>query len=346
MSVIRFDSKAEVVLLLRCVDSYRDDFYRRFHRLLEPLRLPLPPKVQAYFSELTELHSLLSRHSQQGDEEEWKVGTRFGRHLRDAAIWKRLRVAQEADERRAFTTDPDLHKELDSEVEEYTRLLAGDWFSLTETVPAPQLTEVFPVEYVEADQAKQQGVIPPRIFDEKFHILQAPALFFSDLDAARRAATVRGILTAVAYVDIDEFKTLNSEHGNAHIDRHMLPKFMRKLEAHVFTRGNAYRYGGDEYVILLTNVTEFEAAQSMERLRCGLAELSYEGILRKVTVSIGVAVIRPDSYLTAHEIEHAAERAKDFAKTSGRNRVATYNSPHLKHGDWRIVNDGPGGEIY
>jgi hypothetical protein len=50
-----------------------------------------------------------------------------------------------------------------------------------------------------------------------------------------------------------------------------------------------------------------------------------------------VVIVRPDCHLTAHEIEHAAERVKDFAKKSGRNRVATYNSPLIQQGDWRIT---------
>src|SRR5262249_15461003 len=158
-----------------------------------------------------------------------------------------------------------------------------------------------------------------------------------DLDRARKAAALRGILVAVVYLDIDDFKPFNSEYGNSFIDRHMLPTFMRRIEVHVFARGYAYRYGGDEYVLLLNNVTEDEALASMDRLRQDLAALSYEGIQRKATVSIGVVIVRPECHLTGHEIEHAAERAKDFAKQSGRNRVATYNSSFIQDGDWRIT---------
>lgn len=141
----------------------------------------------------------------------------------------------------------------------------------------------------------------------------------------------------MAFVDIDDFKSFNTERGNSYVDRHMLPTFMRRVEAHVFTRGYAYRYGGDEYVILLNNVTEEEALASMDRLRQGVAELSYEGIQRKATVSVGVVIVRPDCHLTGQEIEHAAERVKDFAKKSGRDRVATYNSSLIQEGDWRIT---------
>lgn len=68
-----------------------------------------------------------------------------------------------------------------------------------------------------------------------------------------------------------------------------------------------------------------------------MAELSYEGIQRK---SDGLGRRRDRAYerhLTGQEISHAAERLKDFAKKSGRNRVATYNSPLIQEGDWRIT---------
>ncbi|HEY0479816.1 MAG TPA: GGDEF domain-containing protein [Kofleriaceae bacterium] len=339
MGVIHFDEEDEVDLLTECVRSYLNDFHNRFLGLLEPI-VPsfAPPKVKAYLDSLDKLYAELERCSQQpGDDGPFEVSDRFASALRDAVIWTRLRVAQRVEERRSLTIDPDLLKKLDSELEPYTRLLNAQWFQRAEAKPVPQLTEFFPVQRVEADLVKEHGQPRAREFDEKFRILQAPGLFLHDLDRARRAAALRSVLVAVGFLDIDDFKSFNSERGNPYVDRHMLPTFMRRVEAHVFTRGYAYRYGGDEYVILLNNVTEEEALASMDRLRQGLAELSYEGIQRKATVSVGVVIVCPDCHLTGHEIEHAAERVKDFAKKSGRNRVATYNSPLIQDGDWRIT---------
>lgn len=303
MGAIHFNEKDEVNLLTECVRSYQNDFYNRFLGLLEPIAPTfVPPTVKAYLDSMAKLYESLER-----------------------------------EERRSLTIDPDLLKKLDSELEPYTRFLNAQWFQRAEAKPVPQLTEFFPVQRVEAELAKEHGQPRAREFDEKFRILQAPGLFLHDLDRARKAAALRGVLVAAVFLDIDDFKSFNSEHGNSYVDRHMLPTFMRRIEAHVFTRGYAYRYGGDEYVILLNNVTEEEALASMDRLRQGLAELAYEGVQRKATVSVGVVIVRPDCHLTGHEIEHAAERVKDFAKKSGRNRVATYNNPLIQEGDWRIT---------
>jgi diguanylate cyclase (GGDEF)-like protein len=339
MSAIHFDEKDEVNLLTECVRSYRSDFHNRFAVLLNPIAPPfMPPTVKAYLDSLNKLYESLERCSQQPEDVgPFEVSDRFASALRDAVIWMRLRVAQGVEERRLLTIDPDLLQKLDSELEPYTRLLNAQWFQRAEAKPVPQLTEFFPVQRVEAELVKEHGQPRAREFDEKFRILQAPGLFLHDLDRARKAAALRGVLVAVVFLDIEDFKSFNSERGNSYVDRHMLPTFMRRVEAHVFTRGYAYRYGGDEYVILLNNVTEEEALASMDRLRQGLAELSYEGIQRRATVSVGVVIVRPDCHLTGHEIEHAAERVKDFAKKSGRNRVATYNSPLIQEGDWRIT---------
>lgn len=339
MSAIHLDEKDEVNLLTECVRSYRSDFHNRFQRLLKPIAPTfMPPTVNAYHDSLNKLYESLERCSQQAEDEgPFEVSDRFASALRDAVLWMRLRVAQRVEERRSLTIDPDLLKKLDSELEPYTRLMNAQWFQRAEAKPVPQLTEFFPVQRVEAELVKEHGQPRAREFDEKFRILQAPGLFLHDLDRARKTAALRGVLIAVAFLDIDDFKSFNSERGNSYVDRYMLPTFMRRVEAHVFTRGYAYRYGGDEYVIVLNNVTEEEALASMDRLRQGLAELSYEGIQRKATVSVGVVIVRPDCHLTGHEIEHAAERVKDFAKKSGRNRVATYNSPLIEQGDWRIT---------
>lgn len=343
MGCISFDEKDEVIRLTECVSRYRGDFNSRFNRLLKPIAANfLPPAVSTYTGSLRKLISSLEHCCQQpGDDGPFEIDDQFASELRDAVIWARLSVAQSAEERRSLTIDPDLHRKLDDELEPYTKLLAAPWFQRAAARSVPQLTEFFPVERVEEELARAYGQPQARQFDEKFRVLQAPGLFLPDLDRARKASALRGVMLAVVFIDIDDFKAFNNERGNPYVDRYVLPVFMRRLEAHVFTRGYAYRYGGDEYVLLLNNLTEDEALASMDRLRQGVAELNYEGMHRQLTVSIGVVIVRPDCHLTGHEIEVAAEAAKNFAKKEGKNRVATYNSPMIQSGDWRITTAPP-----
>jgi len=331
------EDEDELRLLTACVRDYRRDFHSRFLRLLDPIaRDFVPPAVNAYLDALDKLYSKLEDGATEPSDGTFEISDRFAPALRDAVIWMRLQVAQSVEQRRTLTIDPDLLRKLDAELQPYAALLNAPWFQRAEAKPVPQLTEFFPVQRVEAELAKEHAPPRAREFDEKFHILQAPSLFLDDLDRARKAAALRGILVAAAYLDIDKFKDFNTEKGEPYVDRYVLPKFMRVLEAHVYTRGHAYRYGGDEYCVLLNNVTEEEALTSMNRLRERLGNLTYDGTDRRTTVSVGVVVVRPDCHLTGHEVEQATAAAKKFAKDAGRDRVATYNSPLLQEGDLRI----------
>ena len=113
------------------------------------------------------------------------------------------------------------------------------------------------------------------------------------------------------------------------IDRNVLPKFMLCLEAFVFGRGYAYRYGGDEYAILLPGVGQQAAKDALEGLRLQVQSLRYPGISTSMTISVGMCVVEPDCYLTNFEVEHNAERAKNVAKEEGRNQIAVFSVSHL-----------------
>jgi diguanylate cyclase (GGDEF)-like protein len=325
---IGFNSVEELQLLLDIVGSYQTEVHNRFHRLLFEIAPHYTPgPLKAYLNKVESLSKRLNGLRAQGEDSWLELDGSYAPYLRHAVIDARLRVARSVEMRRARTTHPELQAKLDEELRPYAQFINQPWFQQQhELVPVPQLTDFFPIEMVESQLAEQKP--QPRKFDEKFHILQAPELFLYDLDRARAAASIRDLRVAVAYIDIDHFKTFNTETSETVVDRNVLPKFMRHLEAHVYQRGYAYRFGGDEYGIILHNVTEKEAFASMERLRTGLAALTYEGTKKQTTVSIGVVIVYPDCHLTGHEIQHAANNAKTTAKgdgKTGRNRIAAYS---------------------
>ena len=139
------------------------------------------------------------------------------------------------------------------------------------------------------------------------------------------------------YLDIDDFKKFNTAHGETEIDRRVLPRFMQALESHVFQHGFAYRYGGDEYVMLLPSLSREIAIRFLEALRKSVSEIEYSGVNDRTTVSIGFCCIDPDAYKTDREIETLANRAKNFAKTNGKNCIATYIGPHFEENELRVV---------
>jgi PleD family two-component response regulator len=99
---------------------------------------------------------------------------------------------------------------------------------------------------------------------------------------------------------------------------------MRRLEAEMFMRGFAYRFGGDEYVTLFPNASRTEATTVHNTIRTGVARLQYPGIAKATTVAVGFCEVEPDSVWTGQEILARANAAKAFANSSGKDRVATY----------------------
>ena len=125
---------------------------------------------------------------------------------------------------------------------------------------------------------------------------------------------------SLVVVDIDHFKQVNDNHG------HAIGDCLIKALADCMTqciRGTdmLFRYGGEEFVILLTNTDEKGAALLAERLRQRVEKLSCtlsnENI--SMTISAGVASLKTNDNCETLFIK--ADKAMYQAKTDGRNRV-------------------------
>ena len=161
------------------------------------------------------------------------------------------------------TIQIELADSLERDIKALDRMVAEEWFKDIATMRLPRLKDFMPVQYVEAAEINQ---IPfsPRLYDEKFHILQSPQLLLPDLAFFRAKREDREIPLAVAFLDIDDFKSLNTAHTEPKIDRHMLPRFMQAIEAHLFQHGYAYRQGGDEYLVIVPGLSRnFRLPSSM-----------------------------------------------------------------------------------
>jgi diguanylate cyclase (GGDEF)-like protein len=135
----------------------------------------------------------------------------------------------------------------------------------------------------------------------------------------RRAARTRRHL-AVLLLDVDNFKGLNDTYGHEAGDT-----FLRELGAFLQQRVReedvACRYGGDEFVILLTETSLETARKRARQLREGIKTLSvaHRGrYLTPPTVSLGAALY-PDHGASADELVRAADDALYKAKARGRD---------------------------
>jgi hypothetical protein len=135
----------------------------------------------------------------------------------------------------------------------------------------PRLTDYLSIRW--AEEAGTTTTLAPRAFDEKFHILEAPAL------------------------------------------------------------GHAYRFGGDEYVLLFPNADEDTAIRLCHELQDRLGNKAFNGVDVRIGVSIGICVVDAECMLTDREILGRANLAKNHAKTQKKGSVASYVSPSFRPGD-------------
>jgi diguanylate cyclase (GGDEF)-like protein len=176
-----------------------------------------------------------------------------------------------------------------------------------------------------------------RQYDEKFHLLQAPTLFLPDLHYYRGKCGVRDIPVAIAFMDIDNFKDFNTVVGETNVDRHVVPVFMRAVEAHIYGHGHAYRFGGDEYALIMPNADADLAMTFVSGLQKRIARLRFVGTDKTITVSVGLCVADRDCFLTDGELLQKAERAKNFAKKEGRDRIAGYGGKLFDENELRSL---------
>ncbi len=124
-------------------------------------------------------------------------------------------------------------------------------------------------------------------------------------------------------IDIDSFKHYNDLHGHPLGDS-LLKTLSTTLLKVLRDTDSIGRYGGEEFIVLLPEIGEDEAAFIAERLRQAVAERNFPHAELQpggtVTISIGVSCY-PDHGETAEKIIKAADASLYVAKKSGKNRV-------------------------
>ena len=156
--------------------------------------------------------------------------------------------------------------------------------------------------------------------DELTGLLNRRAMWeLVELEHRRSLRSGRALL--LAQLDIDHFKPINDTHGHATGDR-ALQAFANVVKACVRDTDVLARWGGEEFVLMITDTQSDHARDLLERIRLAVAAMEIPhatGTLR-MTVSAGLAQHRPGDTLD-HTLERA-DQALYTAKALGRNRVS------------------------
>ena len=124
----------------------------------------------------------------------------------------------------------------------------------------------------------------------------------------------------IALIDIDHFKQINDTHGHIVGDA-VLRQLSLELRRNLRENDLAGRYGGDEFCVILPQMSMEQAAQVMERMRETFSNYRNPQIPElRVSLSIGLADFQP-VFTDAAMWLNAADRALYAAKDTGRNRV-------------------------
>jgi diguanylate cyclase (GGDEF)-like protein len=160
--------------------------------------------------------------------------------------------------------------------------------------------------------------------------------FQSRLDFEWLKAEQCGSELSLLMIDVDHFKLFNDTYGHPEGDACLsrIGETLAGLAA--ATSGFAARYGGEEFSLLLPNTNTGRALEIGEMVRAAVQKLAIPHVTSghmAVTVSVGVAGVKPCDAFTPGDLLEAADASLYVAKRQGRNAVA-------KHGLGQTAENG------
>jgi diguanylate cyclase (GGDEF)-like protein len=192
-----------------------------------------------------------------------------------------------------------------------SRMITTESLEVLETLATHAATAVESARLYQLTEERSQMDALTRLFNRR--------RLDDDLKAECERSARYGRPLAFVMLDVDHFKAFNDAHGHPQADV-ALQEIARILMSEVRSTDSSYRYGGEEFCILLRETNAGEAMALAERLRKRIEASFASSALSPVTASFGVTQFSTDARSPGAVIE-AADAAMYQAKRSGRNRV-------------------------
>jgi len=128
---------------------------------------------------------------------------------------------------------------------------------------------------------------------------------------------------SLLFMDLDRFKSVNDKHGHL-IGSKLLAEVGKMLKKRITPGSSAFRYGGDEFVVLMPGVGKAEATEITKNLYNGLREtvfLSSDKISLHLTGSFGLATF-PEDGESVHAMLQSSDRMMYAVKNGGRDNLS------------------------
>ena len=134
-----------------------------------------------------------------------------------------------------------------------------------------------------------------------------------------------GKVCVLAIMDFDDFKQINDRYGHIAGDR-VLKTVISFFVKHLRKYDIIFRYGGDEFLLLLPETSTEHASQLLERLRQELKNLPIMvSNAKKINISVSIGMSELGSQSTYNETIKLADHALIEAKAAGRNCIRVWN---------------------
>jgi diguanylate cyclase (GGDEF)-like protein len=141
------------------------------------------------------------------------------------------------------------------------------------------------------------------------------------LDIACLRAQARGLPIALLFIDLDHFKEINDTRGHQAGDA-CLQAIIPSIEAELRQSDVVGRYGGEEFIVILSSADTAAAHPIAERIVARVAGLSVQGFGQPIKVTCSIGVAASDTLgVWGEQLIARADAAVYAAKMSGRNRV-------------------------
>ena len=157
------------------------------------------------------------------------------------------------------------------------------------------------------------GLLNRKTFDEHLHR-------FSN---STKAENMTEIQPWLAVIDIDHFKLVNDRYGHLFGDE-VLILVANLLRSNFGSQHRVFRFGGEEFVILLQPMSLSAVSEALEHFRQAVQDYEFPQI-GKITVSLGFSGAHMRSP-SPTELLSQANEALYYAKENGRNRVCHYET--------------------
>ena len=165
------------------------------------------------------------------------------------------------------------------------------------------------------------GLLNRQTFDVAFMARARPALAAAESALPGRRAAASEAAVWLAVIDIDHFKQVNDTYGHL-IGDEVLLLLSRLLRSTFRHHDRLYRFGGEEFVVVVDCLGADQAALAFERLRSKVEGFVFPQV-GHITVSIGFALATPDE--TPSVAFSRADKALYHAKGHGRNQVVHFD---------------------